>query len=183
MSFGSALDILAVIVGLGFTIVVARQMQAWARAHSLTDALTGLKNRMYVEQMVDHDASSCLRRYADWRRLNLAPQQCDLVFLLVTLDDRERVATQSGRKAADRLLVEIAHCLERTCRDSDVVVRWGGDAFMILGRFTNGPQANVLAERVRRAVSARTAPLPNGATVSTTCSIGYAVFPFTPTDS
>ena len=170
---------LASVLALAVTTVgvIIWRMRVWATAHALTDRLTGVKNRRYVEQTMDRDAASCLRRYADWLALKLAPQNSDLSFLVVHLDDLETAARQFGAKTRDRLLIEIAHCLETTCRDSDLVARWSDVRFVVVGRFTNGTQTALLAGRVRRAVAGRVVGT-SGRKVTTTCSIGYAVYPF-----
>lgn len=174
-AIGAALmAVVAVIAG----VIYRRRADARARALSTTDALTGLRNRRYVEQSADSDASACLRRHAKWGLINQTPQESDLVFLLVDLDEFKRVNDKFGHPAGDRLLVEIAHALVASCRDSDVVARWGGDEFLVIARFTTGTEAKRIAERIRRAVASRAIQMPQGQSVGTTCSVGYGVFPF-----
>ena len=131
-----------------------------------------------MEQSGDSDASACLRRHAKWGLINQAAQESDLIFLLVDLDEFKLVNDKYGHQAGDRLLVEIGHALVASCRDSDVVARWGGDEFLVIARFTNGSEAKRIAERIRRAVAGRLVELADGQTAGTTCSVGYGVFPF-----
>lgn len=170
----AGMAVIAVIVGA----IYRRRADARARALSTTDALTGLRNRRFVEQSADSDASACLRRHAKWGLLNQTAQESDLIFLLVDLDEFKVVNDKFGHQAGDRLLVEVAHSLVASCRDSDVVARWGGDEFLVIARFTNGSEAKRIAERIRVAVAGRSVQLADGQTAGTTCSVGYGVFPF-----
>jgi predicted signal transduction protein with EAL and GGDEF domain len=65
-------------------------------------------------------------------------------------------------------------------RESDYVIRWGGEEFLVLARATHRDEARVVAERMRRAVADRDFELPDGGRLSKTCSIGFACFPFLP---
>jgi diguanylate cyclase (GGDEF)-like protein len=65
-------------------------------------------------------------------------------------------------------------------RESDYLVRWGGEEFLVLARATHREEAKVVAERIRQAVSSRDFVLPDGKRLAKTCSIGFACFPFLP---
>src|SRR5450830_1173361 len=65
-------------------------------------------------------------------------------------------------------------------RESDYLVRWGGEEFLVLARATRRDEARVVAERIRRAVADREFLLPDGERLRKTCSIGFACFPFVP---
>jgi diguanylate cyclase (GGDEF)-like protein len=151
-----------------------------AESLSMTDALTGLHNRRYVEQTVDMDISASVRRTRTAASRGLASIDTDFVFLLLDLDLFKAVNDTYGHAVGDQLLVRIATALRATCRDSDVVARWGGDEFLVIARFTDRQQCAVTAERLRSAVERQVLSLPNGATIGVTCSIGFALFPLDP---
>jgi predicted signal transduction protein with EAL and GGDEF domain len=65
-------------------------------------------------------------------------------------------------------------------RESDYVIRWGGEEFLVLARATHRDEARAVAERMRRVVAERDFVLPDGVRLSKTCSIGFACFPFLP---
>jgi predicted signal transduction protein with EAL and GGDEF domain len=65
-------------------------------------------------------------------------------------------------------------------RESDYLVRWGGEEFLVLARATHRDEAKVVAERIRSAVANRDFVLPDGERLKKTCSIGFACFPFLP---
>jgi diguanylate cyclase (GGDEF)-like protein len=136
---------------------------------SLTDPLTGLRNRRYLEQTIHADLELAARG------------EGDLVALLVDLDHFKSVNDTHGHADGDAVLAELARLLLRTVRASDVIIRWGGEEFLIVIRFvdcTHGPE---LAEKVRAAVAAHEFPLPDGTILRRTCSIGAAAWPFSRT--
>ena len=66
-------------------------------------------------------------------------------------------------------------------RHSDVLVRWGGEEFLILSRYTDRMEAKTLSARVLAAVSETPFALTNpNETICRTCSIGWAAFPWLP---
>jgi len=76
------------------------------------------------------------------------------------------------------LLVEVARQISSAIRHSDVLIRWGGDEFLVVSRYTNREEASILAERVLQAVGNEPSPLKGGHRLRCTCSIGWAVFPW-----
>jgi diguanylate cyclase (GGDEF)-like protein len=149
---------------------------------SLTDQLTGLRNRRFFLQHVDGDVAMALRRY-DHPASGVGREACedkDLVFFMVDLDHFKEVNDRYGHAAGDAVLVQMQERLREVFRESDYLVRWGGEEFLVLARATDREEAKVVAERIRRAVAHRDFVLPDGTTLTKTCSIGYACFPFMP---
>jgi diguanylate cyclase (GGDEF)-like protein len=151
---------------------------------SLTDQLTGLRNRRFFLQNVDADVAMSLRGYD--AGLHRALTECDLqaandlVFFMVDLDHFKEVNDRYGHGAGDSILVQMQVRLREVFRESDYVIRWGGEEFLVLARATHRDEARVVAERMRRAVADRDFELPDGGRLSKTCSIGFACFPFLP---
>ncbi|HEV7768138.1 MAG TPA: two-component regulator propeller domain-containing protein [Thermoanaerobaculia bacterium] len=134
---------------------------------SLTDPLTGLRNRRYLEQTIDADLEIAAR----------GGVERDLVILMIDLDHFKSVNDQYGHAAGDAVLVKLAQLLLRTFRASDAVVRWGGEEFLIVVRFVDRACAAELAEKLRSAVEDHPFVLPDGTTIQRTCSIGFAAWP------
>ncbi|HEX5580258.1 MAG TPA: tetratricopeptide repeat-containing diguanylate cyclase [Gemmatimonadaceae bacterium] len=144
---------------------------------SMTDSLTGLRNRRYLQQTIEKDAAASLRRYRAPASLVGPPDDGDIVFLLLDIDHFKRVNDELGHAVGDRLLVDVARVLEGVGRESDVTVRWGGEEFLVVSRFTDRARAAAQAERIRRAVESHVTRLPDGRELRVTCSIGFCAFP------
>jgi diguanylate cyclase (GGDEF)-like protein len=149
---------------------------------SLTDSLTGLRNRRYLFQTIESELAASLRAYRDSERTGAAPEASDVVFYLLDIDDFKSVNDEHGHAAGDRVLEQVARVLEETGRASDVVVRWGGEEFLILSRQADRAGAAVFAQRVRDAVRDHVFVAEEGVTLRRTCSVGFAPFPFVTRD-
>ncbi|MYN02720.1 diguanylate cyclase [Pseudoduganella sp. DS3] len=146
---------------------------------SLTDQLTGLRNRRFFLQHVESDVALSLRAYDD-PSASAAANDRDLVFYMVDLDHFKDVNDRHGHAAGDSVLVQMKDRLREVFRESDYLVRWGGEEFLVLARATDRSEAHVVAERIRQAVAARDFVLPDGTHLERTCSIGFACYPFLP---
>ena len=146
---------------------------AFLRAQSQRDPLTGLANRRGLHEAVQADGLT---------------EQFSGALLLVDIDHFKHVNDGHGHAAGDAVLVEVARRLATAVRDNDLVVRWGGEEFLIYMRGAGGPQAQAqalaLAERVLQAVAGQAVPLPGAGTAAgtlrVTVSVGYGSFPLPP---
>ena len=145
---------------------------------SLTDSLTGLHNRRFFFEQVAKDIALARRRHHLEAATRDRREGFDLGFLMVDLDYFKSVNDAFGHTAGDHVLVEVRSILLDCCRASDIVIRWGGDEFLVLARDTDGDRAINLAERIRQAVKNGIFRLGNGKMLRTTCSIGLAHYPF-----
>jgi diguanylate cyclase (GGDEF)-like protein len=142
---------------------------------SLTDPLTGLRNRRYFLATIEGDVNHALRSYAD----NRDQRTRDLVFYLIDADNFKEVNDRYGHDVGDRVLLEMSRRISSAIRHSDVLVRWGGEEFLILSRYTDRREAKTLSARVLAAVNDRPFTLTNAnETICRTCSIGWAAFPW-----
>ncbi|MBL8520453.1 MAG: sensor domain-containing diguanylate cyclase [Betaproteobacteria bacterium] len=142
---------------------------------SLTDPLTGLRNRRYLTQLIDTDVAGALRR-AEEPRSGLPPG--DLVFFLVDIDHFKQVNDQYGHAAGDAVLKQMKPRLMNVFREADHVLRWGGEEFLVVARQADRATAGELAERLRRAIADTPFVLDDGHPLAKSCSIGVAAFPF-----
>ena len=142
---------------------------------SLTDPLTGLRNRRYFSATIDADVGQALRSHTD----SYDPHTRDLVFYLIDADNFKEVNDRYGHDMGDAVLIEMARRLSSSIRHSDVLVRWGGEEFLIVSRYTDRREAELLAQRVLASIA--DAPFsvgPSGQLMRRTCSIGWAAFPW-----
>jgi two-component system cell cycle response regulator len=176
-----ATGIAILVAVVGFFLYRRRVERALlAESLSVTDALTGLRNRRYVQQTIEMDIAASVRRCRSAAVRGAIVDDADLIFLMLDIDHFKAVNDAHGHSVGDQLLVQIGTVLRTTCRDSDVVVRWGGEEFLIVARFTDRHQGAVTAERLRFAVEKHTMLLPKEQAIRVTCSIGYAAFPLDP---
>ena len=144
---------------------------------SLTDPLTGLRNRRFVFEQVAKDVDLVQRQHFDTLSGKSMHEIVDLVFMIVDLDHFKPINDQYGHGAGDEVLIQVRDVLLSACRSSDFVVRWGGDEFLIIARHTSAAEAEVLAERIRARMAQKIFPLGNGYVARTTCSIGFVCYP------
>jgi diguanylate cyclase (GGDEF)-like protein len=147
---------------------------------SVTDPLTGLRNRRSLLQQIPSDVAMSLRGYKRGTAEE-PPPEADMAFLLLDLDHFKRVNDVHGHRAGDAVLSTIGGRLRSVCRDTDYLVRWGGEEFLIVARQTSRHRAAELAERVRRCIFG-TPFLTNAGPISLSASVGFACYPFDPRD-
>jgi diguanylate cyclase (GGDEF)-like protein len=144
---------------------------------SLTDPLTGLRNRRYFSATIEADVGQALRSHTDGRD----PHTRDLVFYLIDADNFKEVNDRYGHDVGDKVLTEMARRLSSSIRHSDVLVRWGGEEFLIVSRYTDRGEAELLAQRVLTAIADTPFAIgTSGQTLYRTCSLGWAAFPWFP---
>jgi diguanylate cyclase (GGDEF)-like protein len=146
---------------------------------SFTDALTGVWNRRYLEEILPAESGQVLRNYerargSDIRKLD----HRDLVFIMVDVDFFKEVNDLHGHPAGDRLLQRVAARLNKVVRKSDVLVRWGGEEFLIMSRSTDPSGVPAFCERILEIISSEAFDLGHGVQVQKTCSVGWSPFPW-----
>ncbi|VXC14814.1 Transcriptional regulator [Luteimonas sp. 9C] len=101
-----------------------------------------------------------------------------LYFFMLDIDAFKRINDGHGHQAGDEALVQFAARLRALSRDGDLLLRWGGEEFMLVARLDNADAAAGLAERIRSTVADTPIALAHGASLRMTCSIGFAPWPF-----
>lgn len=143
---------------------------------SLTDSLTGLRNRRYLFEEIGKEMSLVQRHHRE-RGLGLRDTVDQLVFTMIDLDWFKPINDTCGHAAGDRVLLQVRDVLAKACRNSDVVVRWGGDEFLVVGRVDDLEGVEVVAERVRSMIEDMAFDLGDGQVAHLTCSIGFTCYP------
>ena len=88
---------------------------------SLTDPLTGMKNRRYLNSHIDVDVNRVLRLHRESAEFRGTGDNADLVFVLIDIDHFKDVNDEYGHDAGDRILIGMRDVLESVCRESDTV--------------------------------------------------------------
>jgi diguanylate cyclase (GGDEF)-like protein len=141
-----------------------RQRNTQLDTVSRTDALTGVHNRRHLEERLEEMLSAGRRRGEP------------VAVLIVDVDHFKSINDTFGHAAGDAVLRLVVERMKGSVRREDVVGRWGGEEFLVLGASTDGAAAGRLAERVRGAVCAdpMTVDGDGGEGVTVTVSVGCA---------
>jgi two-component system cell cycle response regulator len=126
---------------------------------SVTDSLTGARNREYLDTLMVSELSYAKRH------------EHDISFLLFDLDHFKRINDTFGHPAGDAVLVAVSATVRSTLRAEDALCRYGGEEFCVLLRSIDLAGAATLAERIR-ALIAELRVVHDGHTIPVTASIG-----------
>ncbi|WP_297574936.1 diguanylate cyclase [uncultured Deefgea sp.] len=167
-------------------IMVAARTQELNNANALlfdqsnTDSLTQLKNRRFLETTMQGMSAITLKAHRANQLKNQADQHAnqDLALLMIDVDHFKRVNDQFGHHAGDLVLQQIAQILQKAARDSDTVVRWGGEEFLIVASNVNRHKFPILVERIRADIENHHFNIDTAQPIRLTCSVGFAFFPF-----
>jgi diguanylate cyclase (GGDEF)-like protein len=150
---------------------------------SVTDALTGLRNRRFVDAHIAAELSMLRRTQFEesTKGQEPNPESPRLLFLMmIDLDGFKSINDSFGHHAGDLALLEVKNRLLTACRKSDVVIRWGGDEFIIIGHARTMEGAEQFTEKIRQSVGNASYDLGNSDIGFLSASIGIAPIPFVP---
>ena len=145
-------------------VLEAKRLMEHLRESSLRDAMTGLYNRRFLEEYVTTLVAASQRR------------QSPFSVLMLDLDYFKQVNDTFGHEAGDKVLKTLAETLVKSVRTSDMVIRYGGEEFLIVLLDTSAEAAMEVAEKIRAKVEGTKISLP-GTMLQKTISIGVSEFP------
>ena len=124
------------------------------------DPLTGLANRAHLQARVAESAGDLFEG----------------ALFLIDIDHFKEINDRHGHAAGDHVLIEIARRLEGVLRERDLVVRWGGEEFLVMVSTMPVAEAVAMSQRLMKAFV--DAPVViDGVAIDVSASIGFAVFP------
>ncbi len=131
---------------------------------AVTDPLTGLYNRRYVQPHLVRMAEAARRAGTDF------------AMMVLDIDHFKAINDSYGHAVGDRVLIGVARRLTACLRGEDLVARIGGEEFMVAMPDATVAEAQVAAERLREAISGRPFDIgPAGKPITVTMSIGVAM--------
>jgi len=146
---------------------------------SLTDPLTRLRNRRFFTEIIDDEVAQVNRAYGDATRgRSPSSENRDLGLAIIDVDHFKQVNDSYGHKAGDEAIKLISEELKAVVRRVDVVVRWGGEEFLVLFRNSNRSHIHEMCLRLAQCIRELEIELPGGRRIKKTCSIGFSVYPF-----
>jgi diguanylate cyclase (GGDEF)-like protein len=156
---------------IGPQIAVALERAEWQgratqfQLMSITDPLTGLLNRRYLEERLTEELNRS-KRYG-----------YSMSCLMIDIDDFKQYNDRNGHQAGDVALKITAHSLKAALRSADIACRYGGEEFCILLPQTSVTEAGVIAERMRQKVTETDYPYGKWQPMGTvSISIGISTF-------
>lgn len=142
-----------------------RRMNEELQRLAVTDALTGLYNRRYFEDVMGVELALAIR-HGDRNSI-----------LIIDIDHFKQINDTHGHRTGDQILVEIARVLSSKLRKTDLLCRIGGEEFILLCRRAGKEESMVVAEKVRQSVEAHPFFAVPGERIAITISIGIATLP------
>jgi len=155
------------------TVIRLRQKRKLAEMYeelSVLDVLTGLKNRRFLEQNINREMGFV-------KRLQTNDIEGALGIYLLDIDHFKRVNDTYGHEVGDKVLVEFTRRINKTIRDTDLFVRWGGEEFLLVARLEQADGQQILAERIKQAISEKPYEICNNKSIDLTCTIGSVIYP------
>ena len=145
-------------------VLETKRLMENLRDSTLRDPMTGLNNRRFLEEYVETLVSSVHRK------------RTHVAILMLDLDYFKMVNDTYGHDAGDAVLKALSSLLKQSVRASDLVIRYGGEEFLIILVDSEGEAADHVAEKIRLAVESLKVQVA-GITLQKTISIGIADFP------
>ena len=125
------------------------------------DFLTGLLNRRAFMALANREVANSIRH------------KQPLSLMLFDIDHFKRINDRYGHGTGDRVLTEVAKAVSKTCRESDLICRWGGEEFVVLLQSATPGEAKLLATRTRETIESLDMKSAAGDTIATTASFGF----------
>ena len=125
------------------------------------DFLTGLPNRRAFMALANREVANSIRH------------KQPLSLMLFDIDHFKRINDRYGHGTGDRVLTEVAKAVSKTCRESDLICRWGGEEFVVLLQSATPGEAKLLAARMRETIQSLSLKSEDGDTIAATASFGF----------
>ncbi|MBF0270787.1 MAG: diguanylate cyclase [Magnetococcales bacterium] len=146
-------------------VIESKRLLQTLRESALRDPLTGLHNRRFLQECIDGICFGAVRRHK-----SLGVLMCDM-------DHFKQVNDTYGHGAGDAVLKTLAKLLRDHVRAADLVIRFGGEEFLIVLVDIDSGETGQIAEKLLSSVAGCEFRISNGRILHKTISIGYGEFP------
>ncbi|MBI5740588.1 MAG: diguanylate cyclase, partial [Nitrospirae bacterium] len=146
------------------SVIEAKRLTHTLRESALKDPLTGLYNRRFLQEYTETLIAGVLRR-----QKNVGLMMCDLDFF-------KQVNDLYGHNTGDSVLRETSEIIKKCVRSSDLVIRFGGEEFLVLMLDINAEETLKVAEKIRETVENTKIKVSDGI-IKKTISLGVSEFP------
>ena len=151
-------------INQSLSVIEAKRLMQTLRESAMVDPMTGLYNRRFLQEHTAQIISGVLRR------------KTQIGLLVCDIDYFKQVNDTHGHDAGDQLLRETAIVLKNAVRESDIVIRFGGEEFLVLLMDVQSGDALVVAEKIRQSIEKLKVTVGEKV-LQKTISIGVAEFP------
>ncbi len=146
------------------TVIISKKLMTILELNAQTDALTGLKNRKYLDDVLPKTLSQSKRSGVSYG------------VLMLDIDHFKMVNDTYGHDVGDNAIKIVAQTLIETTRESDISIRFGGEEFIVLLYNCDQKYIDNIANKLRMAFERKEIPTGNSY-INKTMSIGTSMYP------
>ena len=147
------------------SIIITNKLMNILEKNARTDALTGLYNRKHLEDQLPKIVSQSNRSKVPYG------------ILMIDIDFFKKINDTYGHDIGDKAIQIVAQTLNENTRNSDTIIRYGGEEFIVLLHNCNEESIIRVAEKIRVAFMKKDIPVNANNNINKTLSIGASVFP------
>ncbi len=162
---GTDLRLLSSLASQAATAIENARLYEETKRLAATDPLTGVWNRRHIRTRLDTEKARA-RRFGH-----------DLSVLVMDIDNLKLLNDTYGHRAGDEVIRQVARVLLSSCREIDIVGRYGGDEFAVILPEAGAQGAAVAAERILASLDKHPFESPDRTKVPVSVSIGAASYP------
>ena len=140
------------------------------KAMSFTDSLTELHNRHYFFSVIND-------LLIDFNSSPVNTEHQGLIFALIDIDKFKNINDTFGHNVGDQVLEQFSNILRQQIRSEDLLIRWGGEEFLLVIKDASYSEAEQIIETLRFEIASHVFTLNNDESLKVTCSTGFASYP------
>ena len=147
---------------------------------TLTDTLTGLRNRRYLADVVEKDVFNFMinrRRMLEGEEYRELSYDNSYALMMIDIDFFKKINDTYGHGTGDLVLKELSNILKSALRSDDTPTRMGGEEFLVILKQIKTDDVQRLTEKIRRKIEEHTFMTDTGGIIHCSCSIGFVAVP------